>query len=299
MKRFVVWGGRESLDSIRHVLRHYFDSASKLGYHAVWLKDEPASASLLSAGDTILAVDVAAHHLPFVPDARYVLHNFDGSVGLCQALEETPQNLLRLQVWTNDATGEEWDVCRQFDRAARTLFQPWGTDLLAGEFQQPIFNTESNRVAFVGAVWADQWKGVELGNEAVIDALKVACLSRGLVFEHRTHIPDDANVRVVRAARLAPALAGQWQCDKGYVPCRALKNASYGALCVSNVPSVKRIMGAAAVEGESVEELVEGALGLSRGTYLNLVREQQRVVARFTYRESLASIERAFEEIAA
>lgn len=299
MNRLIVWGGRENLDSIRHVLRHYFENANRLTGHALWLKDDPAMMSAILPGDTVLAVDVTAHHLGYLPGVRYILHNFDGAHPLCQALEETPENLLRLQVWTNDATGEEWDICRQFDLEARTLFQPWGTDVLAEDFMSPVFNPESGRVAFVGAVWADQWQGVELGNEGTIGELRAWCRQRALMFDHRTHVPDSVNIDVVRAARLAPALAGQWQCDKGYVPCRALKNVSYGALCVTNVPSVKRILWPTAVEGETVEELMEEALGMHRTLYLNLVREQQRRVARYTYRQSLESIERAFNEIAA
>jgi hypothetical protein len=299
LKRFVVWGGRESLDSIRHVLRHYYDNACKLGIPSVWLPNEPRSAGALTKDDTILAVDVASDHLPHVRGARYVLHNFDGADPLCVALEPTPERLLRLQVWTNDATGEEWDTCRQFDRDARTLFQPWGTDLLAEEFMDPVFEPMSRRVVFVGAVWSDQYQGVELGNEGVIGELTIACQQRGLVFEQRTHVPDAENVRAVRQARLAPALAGAWQVGKGYVPCRALKNVSYGALGITNVPSVKRILGAGAVEGESVNDLVGEALGMNRTRYLNLVREQQRQVQRYTYRESIASIQRAFGEIAA
>ena len=298
MKRFVVWGGRESLDSIRHVLRHYFDSASKLGYHAVWLKDEPASAPLLSAGDTILAVDVAAHHLPFMPDARYVLHNFDGSVGLCQALEETPQNLLRLQVYTSAASGERWGPARYFDREARTLFQPWGSDLLKEEFLAPVVNPEARTVPFIGAIWSDQYQGVELGNEAVIEELKQACGARGLVFTHRSHVPDSENVRVVRSGRLAPAFAGEWQATRDYFPCRVAKAAAYGQLPLTNVPVCLEVLGGAALRG-SVDEVVEQALSLNRSQYLNLVREAQRGVSELTYRESLASIERAFAEIAA
>ncbi len=81
--------------------------------------------------------------------------------------------------------------------------------------------------------------------------------------------------------------------------CRALKNVAYGALCISNVDSVKRIMGAGVLPGESVQELVENALSLRRADYLALVAEQQRQVRRYTYREGIAAIERAFQEIAA
>jgi hypothetical protein len=299
VKRLVVWGGRENLDSIRHILRHYHTNAHKLGIPTVWLPDLDNSMMLLADGDTVLAVDVTSKHLGYRANVDYCLHNFDGGSELCRTLEQTPERLLRLQVYTDAATGDVWDACRRFDPAARTLFQPWGTDLLAEEFLEPVFVPESREVVFVGAVWSEQYEGAELGNEATIAELKRVCEANRLVFVHRTHVPDEENVRLVRASRLAPALAGAWQVEHGYVPCRALKNVSYGQLCITNVPSVRRIMGAAGVDGQTVQELVEEALRLKRTVYTNLVREQQRQVQRFTYRESLASIERAFAEIQA
>ena len=297
MKRLVVWGGRENLDSIRHILRAYHANAGKVGIPSVWLPDSRGSLDQIRSGDTVLAVNVTSRNLDYLAGVSYVLHNFSGDDPLCVALEDTPERLLRLQVWTNDASGEEWDLCRQFDRDARTLSMPWGTDLLAEEFLEPVFVPDSRRVIFVGAIWSDSYQGTELGNESAIEELKQACLARGLTFEHRTQIPDEQMIRLVRESRLAPALAGQWQCDNGYVPCRALKNVSYGQLCITNVPSVQRIMGAGVVGGETVAELVENALSLNRTRFTNLVREQQRRVQRYTYRENLAAIGRAFEEI--
>ncbi len=295
--RLVVWGARDSLDSIRHVWRAYHQNALKLGIKSTWVDDRFPIA--LDPGDLVLAADVTGKNLPYVPGVSYLLHNYDNEASpLCQALEATPERLLRLQVWTNDARGEEWDICRQFDRESRTLSMPWGTDLLAEEFMEPVFNPESRNVTFVGAIWSDQYEGTELGNERVIDELRAVCAQRGLTFVHRTHIPDSQNVQLVREARLAPAFSGAWQVDHGYVACRALKAPSYGALCISNVPSVKRIMGPSALEGESVAELIENALRLGRTQYMNLVREQQRQVRRYTYREGIAAIERAFAEIA-
>ena len=296
--RFIVWGARDSLDSIRHVWRAYHQNALKLGVTSIWVDDRFPIA--LAPGDLVLAADVTGKNLTYAREVSYLLHNYDNEASpLCQALAETPERLLRLQVWTNDARGEVWDECRQFDREGRTLAMPWGSDLLAEEFLEPVFNPESRNVIFVGAVWSDQYQGIELGNEATIDELKLATAARNLTFVHRTHVPDSENVRLVREARLAPALAGAWQVEKSYLPCRGFKAAAYGALCVTNVPAMKRLLGAGAVEGESVEELVDEALSLGRGRYLSLVREQQRVVAKFTYRESIEAIERAFEEIAA
>lgn len=295
--RLIVWGGTTGRDSFRHIMRAFHQTASKLGIQSLWIDDREAFGP--KAGDTVIAADVTAKHLRYVPNVDYVLHNFDSNTSdLCQALEATPERLLRLQVWTNDATGEEWDTCRQFDREARTLFQPWGSDLLAEEFLEPVFQPQSRDVTFVGAVWSDKGTdGVELGNEAVIGELQSACASRALKLRLLTHITDAENMLAVRSARLAPAFAGPWQCEKNYLPCRYFKTAAYGQLAFGNVPAAEALLGAASIAVDGVAETLDEALKLNRTRYTNLVRDQQRVVARFTYRESIAAIERALREI--
>lgn len=309
IKRLVVWGGRDSLDSIRHCWRAFHENALKLGIDSIWVNDsDPAARHALRAGDTVLAADVTGKHLPYAPEVDYLLHNWDGAHPLAQALETTPQRLLRLQVWTMDATGEKWAPCRQFDREARTLFQAWGSDLLAEDFLKPVFNPSSLDITFVGAIWSDQHDGTELGNREVIDELRVACAQRGLKWRHLTQVGQGEMVALVREARLAPAFAGAWQVANGYLPCRAFKAPAYGVLGFTNVLQMESLYGAASVAVGSVGECLrveridvaatlDAALSLDRGRYLNLVREQQRVVADYTYRESILAIVRAFEEI--
>lgn len=298
IKRLIVWGGNGGdLASHRWVHRSFHLTARKMGIESVWAQDSPAFRP--DAGDTVISADIWSKHLPYVPGVDYILHNYDGGSDLCQALEQTPEHLLRLQVWTHDATGEEWDTCRQFDRSARTLFQPWGSDLLPEEFLEPVFNPQSRDVVFVGAIWSDQYQGAELGNVAVIEELKQACARHRLVFKHLTHIPDAQMVAETRAARLAPAFAGNWQREHGYIPCRAFKVPAYGALAVCNIPAVQALNRASMKNSTDVVELFEDALSIKRGMYLSLVREQQRVAARYTYRTSIEAIDRALQEIKA
>lgn len=297
MNRLVVWGGTEGLDSFRHIQRHYYETARKLGIDSVWVDNKAANREQITHDSVVFVPDVYGSEIgPAVPGARYVIHNFDSSHILCQT---APQNkLLRLQVWTYDAFGEEWDKCRQFARVEKVLFQPWGANLLAEEFMEPAFNPLSRIAVFVGAVWSDVQTGVELGNEAAIKQVADVFRSHGLGLNLLTHISDAANVEAVREARLAPAVAGGWQVDHGYLPCRCFKNASYGVAMFTNVHAINDLFRGACVAADNVSELVEKMLQLKRGEYFDLVHEQQRVAARYTYRENLQAIDRAFEEMA-
>lgn len=296
IQRLTVWGGRENQDSFRWIQQAYHQNALKIGVNSQWLPNTPESANKIQSGDTVICPDVFQEHLPYVEGARYVLHNFDGSSPICRALEDKPQDLLRLQVWTTDATGERWDTHRSFDREARVLFQPWGSDILAEEFQEPVFNPQSREVVFIGAIWSDQYEGTELGNEGVIAELKDACKQNGMTFTHRTQVSSNELMHLTRTARLAPTVVGNWQCGKGYLPCRAFKNSAYGVLMFSNSAPVTELFDGES-HGLSVGEMMQEVLRLKQRPYLDSVREQQKVAAKWTYRESLQAIDRAFEAI--
>ena len=156
------------------------------------------------------------------------------------------------------------------------------------EFYEPIFNTDSKVACFVGAIWNE----AGMGNEALIPEIQSALASHGITWEHLTQVPAREMVDAVRRSRIAPAFTGAWQAQRNYLPCRAFKNVAYGALCLCNVPAVKRLFGLPDLE---VAEMIHQALDLSRVHYLGLVREQQKVAGRYTYREALEAIDRALE----
>jgi hypothetical protein len=242
---------------------------------------------------TVIAADVCGKQIGnAIPGVNYVIHNFDGADPLCRTVE--PDRLLRLQVWTSDAYGLPLHTFRQYDPDSRILFQPWGTDLLPEEFYEPVYNPSATTVPFIGAVWSDLTSkpGTELGNKTMISELERLLLLRHLSLRLYTHISDTENVQLVRAGRIAPAFAGRWQTEHSYLPCRAFKNVSYGQLGITNVFLLAHRL---SFPVGSLEEQLDWALSLKRNDYLELVREQQRFVSNYTYRDSIQAIGRAFE----
>lgn len=290
--RLVCWGATHSLDSLRHIYRSFHETARKIGVPTIWVPDEAQSRAYLRPGDVVFVTNVWGHNIGEAIDGvDYVTHNFDGSHPLHVTADD--RHHLRLQVFTNDSFGELWDPVRLFYREGHCLFQPWGTNLLAEEFYDPVFNAGSREAVFVGAVWDDNG----LGNVHAIEQLRVELGRRGLQWKHLTQVTDQVMLQEVRAARLAPAITGRWQVEHNYLPCRVFKNVSYGQLAVTNVPKFRELFGDAFVGGDTAEEMLDAALRLRRGEWDELVRAQQRVVARYSYRESIGAIHRALEEI--
>ena len=75
-----------------------------------------------------------------------------------------------------------------------------------------------------------------------------------------------------------------------------MKHPGYGVLSLTNIPALHDLFGGWHPTAGSVAEMVDGAFSLRRAEYLAIVREQQRIVARYSYRDSLEAIDRALEE---
>ena len=292
-QRVVLWGLRDATgDSFQHIWRHYGHALDQAGKEWVWVPDEKPFRSVIQPGDLVFAVDVAAKNLGHPVDgADYLLHNIEETHAVRDGLD--PSRYVYLQVWTNACAdrGESWGPVRRWDKNSRVLYQPWGTDLLADEFMEPVFNPSSTVVSFVGSIW----DGNGQGNHVEIAKLRRALSKRGLIFDHRAGVSDEHNAELMRASRFAPAVGGAWQVENEYLPCRVFKNVSYGTLGVTNIPRFQDLFGDAAVWSTDLQALVDFVLLLDEGEWMELVVAQQEVVKDYTYATSLEMIGRAFD----
>jgi len=296
MTRFnkvVVWGLKNSEHTHAHIHRHFFETLSKLGIKAAFTDDRSEDADVVRSGDLVIAVDVAGSCMPLRDDAYYCLHNFPDAIHG----QIPPARSISLRTYTNSAEqiGEKWDQVTYFDKSSRTLFQPWATDLLAREFEEPVTSRPADIVFWIGSVWDDE---LGRGNVAEITSLKDALEVRGIKFVHLNNVSDSMHVRYVRNSLIAPAVVGQWQMQNDYLPCRMWKNISYGQLGISNVRKFDDVFDDCTIKGRSIEAVIDNTLSLPFATYRDMIRRQQEIVkSRHTYVNRLSNIVRAFESV--
>lgn len=301
IKRIVIWGLRTKWHTHRFIHKAFYENAKKLGYETIWVEDEKKNQKYIKPGDLIIMADPVGKMIPektkfedynLVPrkDVFYCLHNVNNVFK--DKLD--PDTIINLQYYYNEVPKipniEKWGPVTYFDKESRTLFQPWGTNLLAEEFKKPVFNNNSF-VFWVGSVWNDK---LNRGNINEIQGLREALSKLGLRFINLRFVPDWLNIFLIRKSRIAPAIAGKIQVDVDYLPCRMFKNISYGQLGLTNVKKFKDILGDSFVEGDSAEELIKNALSFSRDEYLNKVKSQQEIVKNYTYKEAIQNIIKAF-----
>jgi hypothetical protein len=299
--KVVVWGLKTGGHTHAHIHRHLFNTLKKLDAKVVLVDDLLENKDAIEGSDLVISVDVASRHLPIRQGVYYCLHNCEDDIH--QRID--PSKNIRLRTYTRSAeqagrclggqAGEKWDQVTFFGGKTRTLFQPWATDLLAGEFEEPILKPSSNIVFWVGSIWNDR---LNRGNINEIEILKNVLEKRDMRFVHLQGISDLLNVRYVRHSLIAPAIAGRWQVENDYLPCRMWKNISYGQLGVSNVKKFDEVFSGCAVTGRSIEEIIDNALSLPFGRYRDMIYEQQEVVkSHHTYVNRLLNIIRAFESV--
>jgi hypothetical protein len=150
-------------------------------------------------------------------------------------------------------------------------------------------------VFWIGSVWNNE---LNQGNLKEINGLKQVLGRHHIKFVALRRIPNFLNVMLVRMSRIAPAIAGSWQAEQNYLPCRMWKNISYGQLGISNVKKFDEVFRGCTVKGDSIEELIDNALSMPAGEYREMTLQQQEIVKNHTYIDRLACIMRAFENIA-
>ena len=297
IKRIVIWGLKHKYHTHRHIHQAFYKNAKKLGYTTIWLEDEKKNAGFISPGDLIISADPIGkmvsekftfeeYNIPIRNDVYYCLHNFKPVF-----IDKVPKDrCVFLQVYNTIVNTiphiEKWGPVTYFDPASKTLYQPWGTDLLSTEFRQPVFN--ANKFVFwIGSIWDD---ALNRGNLHEISELKNTLKKHNLKFLQLRFIPDFLNIFFIRRSRIAPAIAGRFQTEVDYLPCRMFKNISYGQLGITNIQKFKDILGDSFIGGDTIDEIIHKALSLSKTEYFDIIKKQQEIIKSYTYENALNNI---------
>lgn len=290
--KVVIWGLRRSVDSFRYIHQHFYETLVKIGASVVWCDDLEKNRDAVCSGDLVFGVNVAAKHLPIVKGAFYVLHNTDAAIN-----DQIPySHRIILQVYTKadqSASGAvKWMSGTYFYPGQRMLVQPWGTNLLPSEFMPAVSpKTRNCRMSFwVGAIWQN---AQGQGNINEVAEFKRVLADRGKRFQQLRFIPNSWNAKAVRWSCLAPAVAGAWQAENHYLPCRMFKNISYGQLGLSNVLGFDDILGDDTCLDTDLDALTDRAMSLGDKAFTEIIKAQQEAVKQHTYVGKIQNIVRA------
>lgn len=258
--KVVVWGLHSQWHSHRFIHQGFVETFRHLGIPVVWTNFN-ADPGIIGERDFVITSNATGRGTrgdplaPLRPGAYYCFHGFEGI-----PYEIDRARYMRLEVFTRKAlsASESWDPVTFFDAPTKTLYQPWGTNLVEESFHGPTVSL-SPFVFWVGAIWDN---ALGQGNIKEVSELRRVLQARSLRFVHLKFVPNWVNVQSVRHSRIAPAIAGGWQVEWDYLPCRMFKNISYGQLGISNVGKFRDLFVNCTVQGDTVAELIDNALSL-------------------------------------
>jgi hypothetical protein len=266
IKKVVVWGLKPFNHTSSYVHYAIYHAFLKLGYDAYWFNDETDNLSDFDFSNTLFyTLGGHENNIPLLKNCLYILHNCDvkkyiNAVG--------DKNVLVQQVYTHNC--KSYNVkpmlnepkCHFYSKF--TIFQPWATNLFPDDIDEMINNLSidqrTEEFAWVGTLATNV--NDKFNNYLKIEPFITECAKNDVNFNHKVGLSMEENQTLISKSKYAPALCGEWQCDVGYIPCRAFKNVSYGHLLATNSKATSELFDVEGLEdcvlySENSDELVE------------------------------------------
>jgi len=297
--KIVIWGLKSQWHTHRFVFNAYYKTLKKYGVPVIWVDDKKENQKVIEKNDLIFTASgmhgkmvpekksLSDYNVPIRDDVYYCLHAEKDYF-----IEKiNPEKRLELKYFSNEAENfEKIYEAVHYDKITRTLYQPWGTNLLPEEFKKPTFSN-SKFVFWIGSIWNDKNNH---GNIEEIAKLKQVLSNNKIFFIHLRFVPNFVNTLLVRLSRLAPAIGGRRQVEINYLPDRMFKNISYGQLGFSNIKKFDAIFKDCNIYDTDMEKMIEKILKLTKKEYLDIVNKQQEVCKKYTTAEHLNNIFKLF-----
>lgn len=296
MNKVVIWGHKLHESTHGYVHSSFKKAFDFLGYETLWIDQRDDISSIDFSDSLFIAEHSKRHGMPYLKDCKYVGVNFQNE------FEENnipKENVIafRHQCDTFDQeTFKEKDVEKisdlsYWDGSDRTLYQAWATDLLPHEIdhESPVpFNENAKKLNYIGMLYEQgPWWAQEFAN--------IVGERNGVEFDVYTqNASDEENRDLIRKSFLCPDFRSDWHLIMGYIPCRIFKNISYGRICGTNSPAVKREFGDYVVYGGTPQSLYENLLDAERNKKVNMHDAMLCVKEKHTYVNRVKNILKLF-----
>jgi len=193
-----------------------------------------------------------------------------------------PENYIKI----NDGTsyyerGEHYD----------NFYSIWATDILPNEidFDKRFVPFHEPKFAFFGGTISKGWGNQDDGNESYVIPFAEECVKNNIQFIHNDPHKNPLTVEQIREAvsksYLPIDIRPKNHLANEYIPCRSIKNCSYGQLVITNSPSVYKFFDEEAAYSSDPRELFEisNRMQSDPNTKDLILRQMKMVKEKHTY----------------
>lgn len=257
IEKVVIWGHKLHSHTHSYVHEAFFRAFEYVGYNTYWFDDYDDVTHFDFSRSLFLTEGQVDVNIPMRDDCFYILHNCSSTKYLRHINEG---KAIILQVFTYDCINCCSDIIQKDEYIYESLkghiiFMPWATDILPDQIEenkQKITNIEKeNAIYYVGSVC-----GGIFGNIDQIVPFEGACKEHNLNFINIRNINREDHISYIQKSFCAPSLVGRWQQQVGYIPCRILKNVSYGQYPVTNSREINNFFHGRTIYNEDTYQLV-------------------------------------------
>ncbi len=258
-EKVVIWGHKIHTHTHSYIHQRFFEAFKYLNFTTYWLDNIDDLSDLDLSNTLFITEGQVDQNLPLRKDCLYILHNCDQKK-YRDALD--PSQYILLQVYTDAVltrpSCEKIAPCIYYDVRNKIVYMPWASDLLPYEIEE-IKNllpyvTKNNRCLWVGSLG-----GGVFGNIDQVSPFIKACEQEEIPFIKKGSLNKKEFLETHISAYLAPAIVGQWQMEKGYIPCRIFINICAGQMGITNSYRVHELFNKKIVYNQNTEQLFHDA----------------------------------------
>jgi len=291
-KKFVIWGHLHYTHTHSYIHYGFAKAAQSMGWDVIWTN----SVNELENTDECLFLTEGSAELgmPINPNAFYILHNCN----MNKYVSIPDSNKLILQVFTKDVFTRPVTLLNNklfeyWQENINTFYMPWATDILPAEIDENINKLpfqHNGKAVFVGS----QWGGVH-GNNNELIKFKLGCDKHSIQLNivNSQRVEQQESIKLIQDSYLAPSIVGQWQKEKGYIPCRIFKTISYGKLGLTNSKEAYEVVNKLCIYSPEEEDLVNIALSSNNTEMIKKAMEFVR--DNHTYINRIESLQQVFK----
>lgn len=242
--KIILWGyPLEKRDTLSYVWYGFYKAFKALGHEVYWFDDAPQNFNFENS--IFLCESYKCNHIPKIDSAKYFIHTFrpsvdkekfDGLYTIDLAYNTDYQDHpINYKYILDRYKTERVAECCYWDRDEKRLYISWATDLLPNEINTDLnIVPYYNLVPYIGTIYGEG----QYTNLPEVERVRQFCIDNKLSFSHIdpwiNPVSIEENRSIIRQSYLAPDIRGQRDIKLGYIPCRILKNISYGQLGVTN-----------------------------------------------------------------
>lgn len=271
--KVVIWGHKLHSHTHSYIHHGFFEGFSRLGYKVYWFDDNDDTSNFDFSRTFFLTEGQVDKKIPVRDDCYYAVHyarddKYDFLVPSGRYID--------LKVYRKkhrlSKTMKEVKPYIFHDFENHAIMFPWATDLFPEAIERnkillrkgKLKKSEGKmnrhyRINLKKIYWVGTIGGGATGNIEQLEPFIKACNENRVQWVHidpwNNPVSFDENLLLIQKSFLAPAIVGKDQIEQEYIPCRILKNISYGKLGATNSETVYNFLNKKVVYNPDTHQL--------------------------------------------